>query len=142
MPKYPHNCLAVICLLALVLAGCGSGGLPQADVSGKVTFQGNPVPNVLVSFTPERGPGASGKTDAQGNYTLMTKNPGDGAVIGKHAVTISQPKRGMILEKGQPPRMAPPPKMVIPPKYANVQTSGLTADVKSGDNPLDFELAR
>ena len=124
----------------LFMAGCGSGGLPQADVSGKVTFQGEPVPGVLVSFTPERGPGASGKTDAQGNYTLSTKKTGDGAVVGHHIVAISQPRQGMILEKGKPPQVAPPPKMVIPPKYANAQTSGLTAEVKVGDNTLDFKL--
>lgn len=145
MSKHAHNRLAAICLFAftmLVFAGCGSGGLPQADVSGKVTFRGNPIPNVLVSFTPERGPGASGKTDAEGNYSLSTSKPGDGAVIGQHTVTVSQPQQGMILEKGKPPRMAPPPKMVIPPKFASTESSGLTASVKAGDNSIDFELSK
>ena len=133
--------MAIVAFVALFTAGCGPGGLPQADVSGKVTFQGNPIPGVLVSFTPEKGPGASGKTDAEGKYALMTKKPGDGAVIGNHVVTISQPVQGMILEKGKPPRMAPPPKILIPPKFAAATTSGLTAEVKDDDNTINFELA-
>lgn len=144
MPKLPHSCmklLGIVLFVVLFEVGCGPSGLPQADVSGKVTFQGNPVADVLVSFIPEKGPGASGKTDAEGNYTLMTKKPGDGAVVGKHVVTISQPVQGMILEKGKPPRMVPPPKLTIPPKFADATTSGLIAEVKDGGNTINFELS-
>jgi len=37
---------------ALVVAGCGRGGVERFDVSGKVTFNGAPVPAGLVIFDP------------------------------------------------------------------------------------------
>ena len=144
MPSFSPPCLIAIGLFAVAavaVSGCGPAGLPQAEVSGKVTFQGQPVADVLVTFTPERGPGALGKTDADGNYSLMTKKPGDGAVIGRHVVSIKQQSQGMILEKGQPPRMAPPPKVVIPPKFAENASSGLSADVKDEENVINFDLS-
>jgi hypothetical protein len=77
-------------LLATALAGCGDGhgGVP---VSGKVTVQGEPLAEVLVTFEPleEEGMGSTGTTDAEGRYTLQfVDNQQEGAVPGKHQVTF------------------------------------------------------
>jgi len=91
--------------LSLSLTGCGEP-YRVVPVSGKVTLDGKPVANVRVVFQPsggkngmEPGPGSSGVTDAQGQYTLTTTSakPKPGAVIGTHTVqfgAVMMPKPG------------------------------------------------
>jgi hypothetical protein len=87
---------------ALVACGCDKG--PQyAPVKGRVTLDGRPLANVMVTFQPvggkkneNPGPGSAGATDAQGYYTLKVSSQhaqGDGAVVGEHVVRV-----GVILE--------------------------------------------
>jgi hypothetical protein len=52
--------VAVATLAVCLLAGCG--GEDGYDVSGKVTFQGNPVPAGQIYFTPDDSKGNSGAT--------------------------------------------------------------------------------
>jgi hypothetical protein len=81
--------------LALVLA-LGCGGNRFVPVSGKVTLNGRPLVGATVSFQPvapegsrEAGMGSTGKTDANGEYTLKAATGQDGAWVGKHRVMIS-----------------------------------------------------
>lgn len=83
------HCLLPLLLLASL--GCGDGSL--VSVSGKITFDGKPVEDVLVVFTPRAegdnhfpGPTSMGITDASGNYYLKTKAGASGAVSGSHLV--------------------------------------------------------
>jgi hypothetical protein len=46
-------CLAAVLLVA---AGCSKGGVKKAQLSGKVTFNGKPVPAGYISFAAETGP--------------------------------------------------------------------------------------
>ena len=130
----------VVMLLLVVLQGCG-GGVRFAPVTGKVTLDGKPVVKAVVTFNPLPQPGsdiagdsASGTTDENGQYTLKSYVKGDwkdGAQVGKHKVTITQKDvrgegdRQIIREK-------------IPKKY-NIETT-LSADVKAGGPPINFEL--
>jgi hypothetical protein len=81
-------------LLATVLAGCGPGnGLILGRVQGKVRYKGEPVKYGTVSFVPDvskgsDGPIAMGNIKDDGTYTLSTSDPGDGAVVGHHKVSI------------------------------------------------------
>lgn len=90
------------CLFAiLAVSGCGPSGPKLPDlvpVSGTVTYDGKPLDNATVTFSPmeggQAGFGASGFTDSSGKYTLETA-AGDGktklgAVPGKYGVTISR----------------------------------------------------
>jgi hypothetical protein len=76
-------------LLCAALAGCGDGR-DSVPVSGKVTVQGQPLADILVTFEPlDDGIGSTGTTDAEGRYTLQfVDNDQDGAVPGKHQVTF------------------------------------------------------
>jgi hypothetical protein len=81
--------------LALVLS-MGCGGPRFASVSGKVTMNGKPLANALVSFNPipkpgssEAGPGSIASTDANGEYTLKLTPDRKGALVGKHRVAIT-----------------------------------------------------
>jgi len=121
----------------LLLVGC-RGGKPLGQVKGTVTYRGKPVPHGAVLFVPEvTGTAATGAIQADGSYTLTTAGAGDGALIGKHKVMINameQPK-GLLPEDRNP---TPPP--IVPVKYTSLATTDLTAEVKAGENIIDFKL--
>jgi hypothetical protein len=85
------------CLAALIsacLMGCGGGApddLPElVSVTGTVTMDGAPVEGAQVVFEPEKGPAASGMTNATGKFELYTGSGHAGAVPGIHMVRISK----------------------------------------------------
>lgn len=106
--------------------GCSSSGeFGTASASGTVTLNGQPVPDLVVTFTPKPAAGntnpgksATGRTDAQGKFTLSTYSMGDGAIVGSHQVAVSL----------DGPNPTPPGK--LPDNYI--------LEVKSGSN--DFEI--
>jgi hypothetical protein len=81
-----------------MLAGCGgSNEYETTPVSGVVTCEGKPVANATVNFTPlpeegrptgQRGRVALGLTDKDGHFTLTTYKDNDGAIVGRHTVTV------------------------------------------------------
>ena len=78
-------------LLAVLVVGCGSSGVPLAKARGTVTFQGKPVVGAAVAFIPDN-PGvvaALATTDANGVYDLATYDKKDGAPVGWCQVAIS-----------------------------------------------------
>lgn len=89
----------VLCalFLLLALAGCGSREYTAVPVSGRVTLDGVPLPDVGIVFVPiskERdrpniGPGSLGRTDAEGRFTLQTVRGDAGAVPTEHIVRMA-----------------------------------------------------
>jgi hypothetical protein len=79
-------------LLLLILAGCGPSLGPMVPVTGKVLFNGTPLPDGEVKFVPiERDVKdfvASGPIEADGTYTLST-NGKPGAPLGKYRVVVT-----------------------------------------------------
>jgi len=137
----------------VIAAGCGPSRPEVAKVKGKVTFQGKPVTSGQVIFWPETGRSARGKINPDGTYILTTFDSEDGAVLGNHIVTIeaikvfdNEPKPTSLEEEirmGREGKLGTGQATVqhlIPPKYSNRETSGLKAEVKSGENTLDFPL--
>jgi hypothetical protein len=120
-----------------------------------VTQGGKPVEGAIVKFELADGSrSATGKTDANGSYTLTTFSANDGALPGDYKVSIlkyearpaasaadSSPATYVPPEaakNGQPPA---PPKNLLPAKYADPKTSGLKATVTSGrENRFDFTV--
>ena len=81
---------AVLACMVLVLSGCGGSGNPETHpVSGIVLHNGQPLPNVVVTFYPEKGRSATGRADNNGRFTLTTFEPDDGALPGQHKVTVT-----------------------------------------------------
>jgi hypothetical protein len=142
--------------LGLLAVGCGRKDRPPlARVSGTVTHNGKAVAKAAVVFYPEQEGGirsAMGETDDQGRYTLWTYDPGDGAPVGKHKVTVTlrgTPEKAEMhpsmksKEKGEAyyDQVASTGRPLLPEKYFNAMTSGLTADVQAGkNNTFDFPL--
>ncbi len=89
---------AWICaLLVANLVGCGPKYPNEKEVfkiTGKVTVDGKPVPEVQISFHDVRGVDTKqptypqGFTDAEGNIRVSTYADGDGAPAGEYKVTF------------------------------------------------------
>lgn len=93
---------------------------------------------ISVVFTPEgAGMMATGLTDAQGEFSLQTSTPGDGAKVGNYKVSFKY-------DSGEIPDMFNPKKEVspIPEKYGDAAKSGKTATVtgKASENNFKFDL--
>ena len=132
---------SLVAALWLIAGGCGGDRLSTAPVEGKVLYRGEPLEFGSVLFQPEAGPPATGTIGADGSFELSTYSNGDGAVIGKHRVSIS-------CFESQGPN-APPPdpdrepgrgKPLVPRKYLRPETSGLTVEVKQDNEPFEFKL--
>jgi hypothetical protein len=126
--------LAVLVVVALaVCPGCGpAGDIPDlGQVTGTVTLDGKPLAGARVLFEPQGGGAMSnGMTDSSGKYEMWYTADVKGAALGKHVVRIETPPNP------DPETGETPP--ALPAKYNTEST--LTADVKAGDNTVNFEL--
>ena len=117
-------CIGVV---LLSVAGCSQGDRPKlAPVEGTVLLDGQPLEGAAVCFKPEGARTSRGFTDAQGNYELLYLRDIKGAAIGRHHVSIATPSELSASKRA-------------PAKY-DQRSSTLTADVKPGENVIDFEL--
>ena len=142
----------VIVFTMPIFLGCGPSRPETATVTGKITFQGKPVPEGTIIFYPENGRSASGRIQADGTYTLTTFEKGDGAILGNHTVTIeavrfpqgAQPKslEEEIAMGKKTKSQNTNPVWFVPQQYADQTTSNLTAKVTSGSNTIDFKLPK
>ena len=125
------------------LAGCGSSNL--AEVSGRVMLRGQPVTHGTIQFFPERSRPASAEIGPDGRYTLATFQSGDGALVGTHKVTITSSRSIPIGSHAanvdpEAPGVRYRREWDVPSQYAELATSGLTAEVQRGSNVIDFDL--
>ncbi len=118
--------------------GCGSGRPSTFTVTGTVTYRGKPLEGARVMFIPKDTRPASGLTDAEGRFTLLSFAPGDGAVVGEHVVCIAK-----FVPDPNDRGGSPYPKMlsVLSDRYATPLQSPLRATVtKEGPNDFRFDL--
>jgi hypothetical protein len=129
----------------LCLPGCGEKPIEFGDVSGVVTVGGKKHANLVVRFLPEPEKGkelpinATGRTDAQGKYTLTHVKDGveaPGAPVGWHRVLVEDASRGPT-PQGQTP---PPP--LISPTYASPASTPIKKEVKPGAQTIDLEVTK
>lgn len=161
MPTLQALLRSMLCVgFALAALGCGGGSSPPPNrpktvkVTGKVTYKGAAVDGATITFTPASGEGngAGGRTDANGEYTLTTFAPQDGAIPGSYQVTISKsvvvgadPSYGDVNSpnygKDPPPEARGKLEHQVPQKYNSVASSMLSATVsEGGDNTFNFDL--
>jgi len=124
--------------ITATIAGCGGSDF-GAEVSGRVTLDGNPVGPGVVVFAPTAGNTnpPEGAILPDGSYFLKTSRD-VGLRPGAYKVAVSVydvPD----LKPGE--RTSAPPKLVTPPKYSSVETSGLQFEVQPGGNTIDIELS-
>jgi hypothetical protein len=129
-------------VLCLSIAGCGSDRLPVVPVEGTVRYRGKPLESGSVTFLSAAGPVAVGEIQKDGRFHLTTYRDGDGATLGTHQVTVGCYREPTAAERAKAAGSEPlGPIPVIPRKYLAPSTSGLTAEVKSQNEPFRLELA-
>ncbi len=110
--------LALALLLPVSLAGCGDDRPPLVEVTGKVTFKGEPLTAGSIHFHPDAANSfqkdmPSSLLQLDGSYNIKTFPYGDGVPLGKYKVTLS-------------PQLA---ARVELPDYANVEKTPWTIEV-------------
>jgi hypothetical protein len=112
------------------LAGCGSGEA-GTKVSGKVTFNGQPVTSGLINFLAAGGRPLGGAIQPAGTYEFTLP-------AGEYQVRVDAPGELQPAPAGQEPVMGP---RLVPEKFASFASSGLTATVENnGPQTIDFDL--
>lgn len=154
--------LSMACGLMLTVLFCGCSKRPDDRprtyrVTGKVTYQDKPVVGARVEFMGDGMPrAATGTTNEAGEYTLMTFEDGDGAVVGKHQVSVVKQNTGtttvselegasydqaMRQIADQSTKKTEPQNGGLPVKYARRDTSGVDFTVTAqGPNTFDIVL--
>ena len=104
-------------------------------MKGKVTLNGRPLEDATVKFQPTAAGGSpsSGKTDADGQYELMSTFDTAGAMPGEHVVSIQTAETYFDEEGNERER-----EERVPAKY-NRQTE-LKRVVEPGTNTFNFDL--
>lgn len=136
-----HSLLLIAGLL--FLAGCGA---KTSSVSGKVTYQGQPVSGGSITLLPQGGgegtPTDSGKpaaanVQADGSFTMSPGTDAGGASLGMNRILYSAPvaelPAGVELQPGQSPPASP---------FAGLRPTTEVVEVKSGKNVIEIELTK
>ena len=122
----------VVLSAIVLLAGCAAeeGEKRTGMVSGKVTLDDAPVAAGTLLFMADDGHGDSAELGAGGTYSLQLR-PGNYKVSVSPAAApdpLSSPEGGAAKAAA------------IPQKYHDFGSSGLTAEVKDGDNTIDISM--
>jgi hypothetical protein len=122
--------IAAWAAVLVLSAGCGEGRPDRVAVSGRVLIDGQPLTVGNVKFVPDGARASSGKLDAEGKFTLMCYDGGDGVVPGRHRAQISA------MEVISASKV----KWLAPPKYADFRTSELEFEITEPTDDLKIEL--
>ncbi|EAQ78069.1 hypothetical protein [Blastopirellula marina] len=135
-------CLIVLSLSVSLIAsvlGCGAKkgkGTPEtAPVYGVVNFRGAPLPEGIVKLHPDNATAhpATGMIQADGSFEVTTYSHHDGAVLGKHKVTVMvQPHLD---------GSSPDPPIQVPKAYHDVSTTPIEVEIMNDSkNSLVLEI--
>lgn len=164
LADFPAHWFSLVLLGLILFAGCSGGDENRVSVypvTGKVTMGGAPVANAIVTFSPQnKQPVAIGRTDSNGQYSLTTYDPNDGAAAGDYVVLVAKTGSSSPAETEQDMHQAlnsgesaeaamhagaqekESSGSLLPEKYGSAGSSDLAATVtESGDNKFDFDLS-
>lgn len=137
VPLSTFRSMSLLVVACSVLSGCaGNDGPEIATVSGTILADGKPLDGASITFVPKDGRPSVATSDAEGHYKLSYTNDKQGAVVGPHTVRVTTARDASGGEGDQP--LVPARKELLPAHYNT--NSDLTAEVKSGDNIINFEL--
>jgi hypothetical protein len=133
-----HGRFSALLLLLGIVAGCSQND-SLAAVEGIVRLDGQPLTTGTVRFVPAAGRAATGQIQFDGTFKLGTIEDSDGAVIGMHKVAIiayetsgnDRPAYEAAAQSNKP---------LVPQRYMAAGTSGITFEVKPGENRVEFDL--
>jgi hypothetical protein len=121
--------------LLIVIGGCGNSELVSAK--GKLTYKGQPVPNIIVIFHPkdEGKRDSRAITDDNGIFTLVNSPGQSGAFRGKHKVTLKY----NIATDIAPGKVSEEARAAIA-KYSDAATSPLEYEIKTSGQLIEIDL--
>jgi hypothetical protein len=147
--------LGALAVASLTFApGCGGGdGLgKRVPITGKVTYNGQPVKKGQISFVPEASDGHAATAQIVNGEIkeASTLEANDGILPGKYKVAISAQEDVDVSDVTKKYKAMPDPaelakaraagKKLIPDKYTNALDSGLTADIATPNQVVTFDL--
>lgn len=127
----------------VLLGGCfgeDSDAPELGSVSGTVTLDEKPLEGAMVTFQPENGRPAYAVTDSSGYYELRYTADTNGAMVGKHLVSIGTYRQGD--PEAEEPELRETRPERVPTQYnvKAVDNPEMTVEVKAGSNTFDFAL--
>jgi hypothetical protein len=133
--------LSVVCL---TVCGCGGSDGPTGTINGKLTHKGKPVAEgTMVNFLSSVG-AVSGATGADGTFSI------EEAPVGKYAVcvTASPAANAELQDPAKAMKKAMDGKFkkmvgadtTIPAKYQSSDKSGVSFEVKEGENSFSLDM--
>lgn len=128
---------AAVAAAALLSASCGGGG--TGTVTGKITVNGQPLPNGLITFLSEVGnqdPFPAYIKDGLYETGQIPAGPCKVTISHSDFTRPSAPENDLV----PPPAARAGGAGTVPDKYASADTSGLTFTVKAGPNTYDQDL--
>jgi len=132
---------------ALSNHGCSRSPYELTSVVGKVTIDGQPFTQGKVMFAPiaagkssEAGRPAFGRLQSDGSFELGTYEPGDGAVVGEHWVTVIRIDPETDQDDQEASRVAPPSAALIQFSRIAVPTKVIVS--ADQDNVIDVVLTK
>lgn len=136
-------CFALV--LCSILAGC-SDRPALGRVKGIVTLDDTPLARATLTFE-TTGARPATATVVNGEIVEVTTfDKGDGVPVGRHQVAVDATEDAGNSGTANPGDTKPPGanymvgKSLIPTRYNDPSTSGLTAEIKKGDNWVEFKL--
>jgi hypothetical protein len=128
-----------------LLPGCGSA--PTATVSGSVTYDGQPVGEGYVTFTPSDGKGKeAGGPIANGQYSLAGLQPGPKLVkviavkkVSFASTSAEMQQKAAVAQKAGNYDGLVDPADTIPD---NAEGNNVTIEVKAGEQTRDLHLKK
>jgi hypothetical protein len=148
--------IALVSLLVLVCLatspGCGgSGRTPLGQVTGTVSYNGQPIASGTIIFEVPGARPANGKIVGGQIQEVTTYDPNDGVPVGQAKIAVfatEAPASSPAATGGDPGQpividenyMGGGAKPLIPPKYNDPATSGLNWEIKKGKNTVTLDL--
>ena len=126
--------------LVLLVAASGCGGTNLVQVSGRLTYKGQPVPSTLVTFWPaDRSRPSNGLTDDNGDFTLKYSRTQPGVSRGRHTVILKYVVSAEEEDHEIPPKASKELKAILE-KYKDTATSNLHYEVTTNGQVIEIPL--
>jgi hypothetical protein len=129
--------LALSASFSVTVAACSKNydGPAPVPARGTVTLKGAPLPSGNIQFFPADGRPAGGAIK-DGKFSLTTYEGDDGAIPGKHTVTVAAYKDVKV-----PGQTEPQQTLITPEQYASTVTSGISVDIPpTGKTDIQIDL--
>jgi len=156
LPKAPSTCAGLLVLATLSAVGCGGG---TGTVTGKVTYNGNPLKGGEVWYVSEASKQTlSAQIGEDGTYTVNQVPVGPAKIVVKTKQLLVQAYAGPPAGRGGAGKGKEPKHtneggyekpsnedakrkfVAIPTRYEDAETSGLTYTVRRGSQNNDVKL--